>query len=609
MRTKAARLPVGFDTETHDGRAVLLCTPATALVEPRGWREVRDWLLDRGPLLVAWHVTYDSQAVLAWAPRRLLRRLATVGRADWEERDGRWTRLRWVPGKFFALSRGLVVPDARRPDARLYDALARRWVPGAFRSARSVTIVDALPYYQMGLGEAARSVLGEEKGDPGVPWSELKAALGDARRDRVVAYCQRDALLAEKLYAHVHGALSRLGPAPRRPVSPASWASSLFSAAMAPLPWRLSKAARRAYHGGRIEVFRRGSVERAWRYDLRSAYPSEEARLADARECLNATGRGAPHEEAVYGLYRVRVSIPPEVPYPPVPLRRRGEPTVYPCGRWTTWTDLHTARVLAERGWADRWGPKAEWYATGDARPFEEGVVRLYALRADPTLKQACKLVLNALYGKLAETRREWREASEVGWRRPVRWLEDGPWYLARETPGRRANVLYSLHVTAAVRLRLFRALEAAGDSALYCHTDSVAASRPLPLDVGPGLGQWGVEAEGEPCRIVGSGVYGWLGADGWDWSTRGFGWRDLGPLLEAAPDARELVVDDLRAASLLDLARSREPLWDALNVLAETPRALRLDFDRKRVWDVEAPDARALLAGSHGSRPWYWLP
>lgn len=595
------RLPVGFDTETHDGRAVVLGTPADALVLPRSWPEVRDWLLARGPLLVAWNVTYDAQAVIAWAPRKLYRRLATIGRAEWEERDKLVTRLRWVPGKFFGLSRG-------RYDLRSRGRGRRR--ERVWRQTKAVTVVDALPYYQTSLATAAEKTLGEAKGDPGVPWDKLRAALDDPpARARIVEYCQKDALLAERLYAHVHKALSRLGPAPRRPVSPASWASSLFAEAMSPLPWRLSRAARRAYYGGRIEVYRRGSVDRAWRYDLRSAYPSEEARLQDVRACLNGTGRGEPHEEAVYGLYRVRVSIPPDVPFPPVPLRRRGEPTVYPCGRWWTWTDLHTARLLLERGWADKWGPKVEWYALEERRSFEPGVVRLYALRADPTLKQACKLVLNALYGKLAETRREWKEASEVGWRRPVRWLEDGPWYLAKDRPGRRANVLYSLHVTAAVRLRLFRALELAGADALYCHTDSVAAARPLPLDIGPALGQWGLEAEGRPCLIVGSGVYGWLEDDGWDWSTRGFHWRDLRPLLERAPGALELSLDDVRAASLLDLARSREPLWDALNVLGETPRALRLDFDRKRVWDVLEPAAGDLLRGSHGSRPWYWLP
>lgn len=567
--------PIGLDTETWYGKAVLLCSPDRACT-PRRWSDVEAFLFQNSRWVV-WNLTYDGQAILAWIPRTTWRRLATLGRTTWNG-----LAIRWVPGKFLELRRG----------------------------RKGTVILDAMPFYQCSLQHAAKTVLGDDKADPGVHWTEIKQALRDERRDALIRYCQRDAWLAERLYTHVSDALRAVGPEPRRPVSPASWSRSVFRKAM---PRNCSRdddrLGRRIYFGGRIECFRRGYHKTTYQYDIRSAYPYEEARLLDLRACSRVPGRGPPRPDAAYGVYRVRVRIHPDEPFPLVPVRRKDESIIYPVGLWDTWTDVDTARVLLETDQAVRWGAKVEWIPTREVFPFREGIERLYALRSDPSLKQAAKLVMNALYGALAERRVEWAPARVVGTGRPIQWIDREPYAIVRR-PGRTAHVIYAAHVTARTRLRLWRALQLAGSDAIFVHTDSIACRKPIPLPLDETMGAWSLEANGEPCIVIGSGIYGFPEPDGsWDWTTRGFGWRDLTPILRANPEARSFTFEDLRAESLKQLARAREPFWDAMNVLADSPRELRLDFDHKRCWSVQEPRAQDLLRRSHGSLPWYWSP
>lgn len=580
--------PVGLDTETHRGRAILLCTGSSgrSLLFPAGFTDVARWLLAESRYVV-WNVTYDAQAVLAWLPKTVLRRLGAIGTA---ERGG--VRIRWVPDKLLELR------EAR---------------PGG----RSCVVTDAFPYYQSGLDAAARATLGEGKRE--VPRSWLRAMrtrLRDARtRGKVLSYCAWDATLAERLYARVAGPLRRLGARPSRPVSPGSYAAHYFRGAMAEcrVERRLSRLADRAYWGGRIECLARGFFPRADVYDIRSAYPAVLADCIAPRACVVSRGCEEPRPDAAYGLFRVRWDMSPGETCYPVPREADGSPglVTYPCGSWEDWTDLHTCREGIARGYVAEVLQSVQWLVRRPRRPFRAGIRELWKLRRDPELSQAAKLVLNSAYGKLAERVRRAERVTRVRTGDRTWWEPGAPWCVVEREP-KHASVLVAAHVTASVRMRVYRALAGAGEAAVFAATDSVAllaGTRP-PHPLGTALGAWKPESRSCALLVVGAGVYARrdAGARDWRWKTRGFHAVDLRALMLAAgPGARSVRLSELRAVSLRQLARWKLGRWEDMNVLRATPRRLDLGFDRKRWWPLGRPSVGRLLAGAELSLPlWY---
>ena len=63
----------GLDTETFQGRAVLICTPDNACY-PKNWRDCWEFLDANGPDFICWNVSYDARAILAFLPGSILPR-------------------------------------------------------------------------------------------------------------------------------------------------------------------------------------------------------------------------------------------------------------------------------------------------------------------------------------------------------------------------------------------------------------------------------------------------------------------------------------------------------------------------------------------------------
>lgn len=586
--SRRARI-VGFDTETWRGRAVLLGSEDGYHCEPRGFYEVASFLL-RERYWAAWNLTYDAQACLAWLPRDVLKRLGLTTRATW---DGGLALgevfVRWVPGKMFTLRAG----------------------------KRSTTVLDAWPFYQCSLDSAARKYLDEGKDPMPRTWfKRVRAVLRGPNRDRFVAYCVKDAALAGRLYRLVAGGMKRLGIEPRRAVSPGTYAACYFRGQMKAerLPRAYQRPASRAFYGGRIEVFRRGLVEDAEVYDIRSAYPAEVAGLVSLQGATVLEEK-EPREDAAYGVFRVRWTVRPGPFVHLVPLRLPDGLVIYPSGTWRAWTDLDTLRAARETGAAEAEVLKGwQWVPRSWEYPWRAKVERLFKLRERPEMKLPAKLVLNSLYGKLAERVKVARRLrgvldprEDVVWP----WGSEGPPFVRREERPPTSNVLLAAAVTARVRVRVYKALLAAGNAPVFAATDSVAllGGSPPPGLLGPSLGSWDREYRG-PLLVVGSGVYARTAQEGpgWSWKVRGFHTRDLGAMLRERPQGRVLPLRELRAVSLGQLVRWKLGTWADLNVLKSCPRSLDLDFDRKRVWENPAPRCRDILGGCEtGGPPRYY--
>jgi len=114
-------------------------------------------------------------------------------------------------------------------------------------------------------------------------------------------------------------------------------------------------------------------------------------------------------------------------------------------------------------------------------------------------LQRTIKLLINSIYGKLAQTRPE---------------------------PGPFTNLHYASYITGATRAQMRRKTwerEDEGATVVYQHTDSVLSTGGSPRDGGSALGAWGLEKPTHDFLVIQPGLAMALGNDG-KTATRGCG-------------------------------------------------------------------------------------
>src|SRR5262249_32247678 len=142
--------------------------------------------------------------------------------------------------------------------------------------------------------------------------------------------------------------------------------------------------------------------ERAWYIDLRSAYPAVICELPEMPELWGAVER-KPDDSATYACIECAVTIPTNVFKGPLPLWQPAG-LIYPVGRWRTWLDLYSFRCAEHLGFVERVYGGIQGFGSLERFPFREKIQQLYRERmADDQKKFAVKIILNSLYGKLAE--------------------------------------------------------------------------------------------------------------------------------------------------------------------------------------------------------------
>lgn len=569
-----------FDTETQGGRAVLLTVAgpsdqSAALEFPSGFAEGVRWLSMYSGRFVAYNMDYDARALLKFLPQGPLLALYRDESVSW-----RGYRIGYRAGKEFT-------------------------VHGP--NGLSVACYDIASFFQTSLAEAARKLLKRE-GKDAIPKSWY-ARMGDVLRGggrarlKLLSYALKDAATCRALWVELDRQFRALGvPAATlaRPLSPGNVASGYFGKRLRfpGLPQEVNWLARRAYAGGRIEVYQRGYFPRVWAYDINSAYPAEMAALPDPRGLEVFRGR-AVRSDALYAVYKVRANIPESVRIPPLVAWHPAADKlrIYPVGRWTTWVTGPEFDLLRARGWLD------EVYEgcglLGSRRPWLAEIAALYKLRRErPEISQAIKLVLNSVYGKLAQIDDRQEAARSVG---PGSRSIGGKYVTSRERLSSTSNFFVAAYVTAGVRLKVWRALEKIGwDACILSATDGILARRRLPAgDLGAGLGEWSQTLSFGRAVVVGAGVYALGGPEGW--SNRLRGYRSSVPLRTLLDSGRtRLRVVSRVAYTLAEYALK----GSALNEIVDVPRMLNVNFDRKRAWARSWDSAREILRRRMGSGP-----
>lgn len=566
----------GFDTETQDGKAVLLGTDLATLSFPRSLLQTYRWLRAQGERFVAWNVDYDARAVLWLVPRNRWQELADRNGCVWQGLN-----VRYLPHKVF-----------------------RIWRKGVSHSA--IEIYDAQQFLGGSLERASQQHLGAGKLDIPRSWYSRIGDLlraGGWRADRIRRYCERDAGLALQLWRRVHASYQSAGFPSGRPLSPAYIAGQVALGGLREhrLPAWAERAFEKSFYGGRFELWKRGKVN-GWRtHDLHSAYPAAMARARLPRGRCRVT-RDGPGASTLYGAYRVAVDVPPDDPAPPFPLRGSGGTLWFPQGRFVTWTDAETLRDPRARSYVLRvlWG--VEIVARESVPLLWPDIGRWYRLRKDPAMGLAMKLTMNGLYGRTAMRLPRWEQADR--WRAGARW-ENGRLKVRvrRSTPT--TNFALAAYITAACRRRLLQAARLAPERVVALAADAVywRGRGAVPgLVTGPGLGQWDSGKTGPAAVFVQPGVYS-LGHDDGTWEDRQRGFPLTQPLRQVLDTPRRRVSAWVLWADTLALALKTDP--SRMNVLRPVRKLMDIDQDERRYWAENMPGgARGYLEHLQESEP-----
>lgn len=157
---------------------------------------------------------------------------------------------------------------------------------------------------------------------------------------------------------------------------------------------------RKAYHGGRNEIFKMKTYDNVYTYDFNSLYPSI---MLDS---LMPTGK--PVYTKVYkddslGFFKAKIKIP-DMYIPPLPIHRNMK-LIYPVGI------IEGVYSTNELNYAIDLGCEVdveEGYTFSSDYIFKEYIEHLYGLKVnakDKVTKLIAKLLMNSLYGKFAQKR------------------------------------------------------------------------------------------------------------------------------------------------------------------------------------------------------------
>jgi hypothetical protein len=209
----------------------------------------------------------------------------------------------------------------------------------------------------------------------------------------------------------------------------------------------------------------------------------------------------------------------------------------------------------------------------GCPTPYGVLVDKLFALKQAHAPTDAryltAKLVLNSLYGKTVEVRK------------------DGDAWKA----GRQFNPIYGAETTARVRCLMRRTIEASkcDDAVVSVLTDGLILDRDVDIPDSGELGGFSLKHRGEDCLMLRSGIYEWRGKEV---ATRGFRKRsaDGTPVsLYSMADTDGLIhTTSHRPLHLRECLRTQR--FDDLNRFCDVRKDLDLSNDLKRVWPSCSP-------------------
>lgn len=358
------------------------------------------------------------------------------------------------------------------------------------KGRQTVVILDTLNYFRIPLAVLGKSV-GVHKLEMPSPSASIKAW---------DTYCKQDVLVLVKAFLFFAKFIydEDLG----------NFAKTLPSQAMAAFKHRFKpecgiyfddneealQLSRDAYHGGRVEMFRKGHLPfKVSCLDINSMYPAVMSEEAYPMKLVSVVNNVDKEElNSILQTYGVVAEVRLNTNDPMYAVQFRGK-LVFPVGEFETVLTTPELKRAIQRGHLVSVGKIAIYEMFPIFRTYVDFFwkVRKQAKKdGNQAVDYMSKLFLNSLYGKFGQTGRIFEDVKEIESDAVKRWTI----WDADEARKRTFRVFYGLlqeesiegeskdslpaiaaHVTAYGRMYLWDLIETAGrENVFYCDTDSV---------------------------------------------------------------------------------------------------------------------------------------
>ncbi len=464
----------GIDTETFDGKVILIADNNQRYLEPENFSDLLNFLTYRrykNSFNFFYNLRYDVQAILKWLlyekdGDKYLKNLYFDGKIDYND-----YKIHYIPKKVFKIR------NSHRESFIFYD-LAQFFNISLEEASRK--FLDKKKY-QDEYENIDREKIGEEKG------------YYEKHRKEIIKYCINDAVLTSELGDFLQQMFKReIKFIPQSYISKADISKQYFKfkidiPTFFDVKRDIQKFAYYSYHGGRFEVIKRGNLGYCTLIDINSAYPHAIANLPDIRKGKWKKTNEF-NEEALIGFYLAHIIVKPE-DITPLPLTFKNGTKIFPCGEWITYithAELKAFKKEIKFEILDGW----EFHSPEPEYPFREEILKLYKWRKsipkDNPVNLLIKIIMNSLYGSFYEL----TKIPNKG-------------YLM----GHLFNPVYASYITALTRIQLFKKAREIGFNRIAGFaTDSILIEGEWEENNNE-LGEWSVDRSGKTI-VLKSGIY-----------------------------------------------------------------------------------------------------
>lgn len=578
----------GIDTETHKGYARCICVENHKPFFDREFSkpspQIQEYILQSPNRLASWNLRFDAQSILKHYPEEIVKRLLYVGSVEWKTGIIR-NQISLIPWKLIEFKRLHLEKN--------------RW-----RSSHITTIYDAMQFYHSSLQKASQTVLGESKTEDSNFAESLNTTLHHWKNspERIIQYCQDDAIKAGKLMRKFLGAMAQepIYLEPRSPISCARFAKEFVEQTIPDWklkavsvsgnrvfnrPWkRFDNVTLQAYIGGRFEALKKGTFENVYNLDINSAYPHFIAQLPNPFKCqiIQDVEPGG-----FMAIVKAEINVPRYLNHGPLPYRHPSGVITFPVGVWTGWFHWHELQNAAEKFGVEYTIYKTlNLYETEKERPFQKRLHELYDKRlewkkdGDPR-QLAAKIAMNSIYGIFLETiprisESDSRRATEINGHHVQKH---------KDIPGKFLHPFFGGWITSKTRVML---LNATNPETIFMATDGILTPKKPVITSSKNMGDWSIKKY-ESAVVYGNGIY---SLDG-ELKTRGF--RGHGRDADNRPINNRIIskegslfVDCIEKGPMHLPAVFNSPshsLKDAL-VWIEKVKQINISKDEKRDWE-----------------------
>jgi hypothetical protein len=406
----------------------------------------------------------------------------------------------------------------------------------------------------------------------------------EANYDYSIEDCIRKAKIAQEVGDSVYRTLQVLGLKPKSLTSPIkTFEQEVLSKLNLPkiddIPLEAGHYAYECCKGNLVEAFQVGHWDKAWNYDIVSAYPAQIAKLLDLRQGKWVESNKYV-EEAKYGYCNGTIHINKDVEFTPFIYRqdRKGELPALHCvtGSYPKYMRKQGIEFLQRLGQGS-YDIKSGWWWIPDkeVKPLEQTVNWLFLEkeRNEGDRQTVIKRIMAAMFGKMLEIR--------------------------NEQFGDMFNPVWAAEVEGETRLEVadFVLRNNAYKNLVHVAVDNAILTEPVVLGE-QGIGKWELDKI-SPCICVGTGALAIRDEGVGDFHLR-YDW--LKEQIEKEPMASEYKLTRMIPVSIAEACNGK---YDKLGELQELSKVVSIGQGEKRAYREQPKNGAELMSRAYTSLPW----